>query len=140
MASDRHALASILPQTPKQYIFVTLKFDSSIGQSRNVRFIFNMIVIIYPGPLWVSKGYWQRCYMALQQRASAKFCGVVQGTELRNFRRGRHLYSTGRPSRWASIGPHSSFSYRMCIVFSAPAWLRVILLNLHQHHWYKKTS
>ena len=46
MASDRHALASILPQTPKQYIFVILKFDSSIGQSRNVRFIFNMIVII----------------------------------------------------------------------------------------------
>ena len=31
------------------------------------------------------------------------FCGVVQGMELRNFRRGRHLYSTGRPSRWASV-------------------------------------
>ena len=29
-------------------------------------------------------------------------CGVVQGMELRNFRRGRHLYSAGRPSRWAS--------------------------------------
>ena len=28
--------------------------------------------------------------------------GVVQGMELRNFRRGRHLYSAGRPSRWAS--------------------------------------
>ena len=26
----------------------------------------------------------------------------IQGTELRNFRRGRHLYSAGRPSRWAS--------------------------------------
>ena len=25
-----------------------------------------------------------------------------------NFRRGRHLYSAGRPSRWAS-GPHSSY-------------------------------
>jgi len=25
-----------------------------------------------------------------------------QGMELRNFRRGRHLYSAGRPSRWAS--------------------------------------
>ena len=33
---------------------------------------------------------------------SAKLCGVVQGTELRNFHRGRPLYSAGRPSRWAS--------------------------------------
>jgi len=29
-------------------------------------------------------------------------CGVVRGMELRNFRRRRHLYSAGRPSRWAS--------------------------------------
>jgi len=27
---------------------------------------------------------------------------VVQGMELPNFRRGRHLYSAGRPSSWAS--------------------------------------
>ena len=33
---------------------------------------------------------------------SAKLCGLVQGMELQNFRRGRHLYSAGRPSRWAS--------------------------------------
>ena len=33
---------------------------------------------------------------------SAKLCGVVQGMELRNFHRGRHLYSAGRPSRWES--------------------------------------
>ena len=33
---------------------------------------------------------------------SEKICGVVQGMELRNFRRGRHLYSAGWPSRWAS--------------------------------------
>ena len=46
--------------------------------------------------------YWQRYCTALQQRASGKLCGVVQGMELRNFHRGRHLYSTGRPSRWAS--------------------------------------
>jgi len=26
----------------------------------------------------------------------------LQGMELRNFRRGRHLYSVGRPSRWVS--------------------------------------
>jgi len=29
-------------------------------------------------------------------------CDVVQGMELPNFRRGRHLYSAGRPSRLAS--------------------------------------
>jgi len=28
--------------------------------------------------------------------------GVLQIMELRNFRRGRYLYSAGRPSRWAS--------------------------------------
>jgi len=37
--------------------------------------------------------------MALQQRATAKLCGVVQGMELRNFGTWRHLYSAGRPSR-----------------------------------------
>ena len=46
--------------------------------------------------------YWQRYCMALQQRASDKLCGVVQGMELRNFCRRRQLYSAGRPSRWAS--------------------------------------
>jgi len=46
--------------------------------------------------------YWQRYCAALQQRSSAKLCGVLQGMELRNFRRQRHLYSAGRPSRWAS--------------------------------------
>jgi len=30
-----------------------------------------------------------------------RFLGVVHGMELRNFRRGRRLYSAGRPSRWA---------------------------------------
>jgi len=29
-------------------------------------------------------------------------CGVVEGMELLNFRRGRHLYLAGWPSRWAS--------------------------------------
>ena len=46
--------------------------------------------------------HWQRYYIALLQRASAKLCGMVQGMELRNFRRGRHRYSDGRPLRWAS--------------------------------------
>jgi len=45
--------------------------------------------------------YWQHYCTALLQRALAKLCGVVQGMELRNFRRGRHLYLAGRPSRWA---------------------------------------
>ena len=44
--------------------------------------------------------YWQRYCTTLEHCASAKLCGVVQGMELRNFRRGRHLYSAGRPSRW----------------------------------------
>jgi len=43
--------------------------------------------------------YCQRYCTALQPRASAKLCGVVQGMELWNFCRGRHLYSAGRPSR-----------------------------------------
>jgi len=45
MVSDRDPLASILPQTPNQHIF-TFKFDLSIGQLRNARFMFNMIVPI----------------------------------------------------------------------------------------------
>ena len=46
--------------------------------------------------------YWHHFCTALQQRASAKLCGVVQGMELRNFRRGCHVYSVWQPSRWAS--------------------------------------
>ena len=45
---------------------------------------------------------WQCYCTSLQQRPSAKVCGMVQGMELRNFRWGCHLYSAGRPSRWAS--------------------------------------
>ena len=45
--------------------------------------------------------YWQHYCTALKQQPSAKICGMVLGMELRNFRRGRHLYSAGRPSRWA---------------------------------------
>jgi len=59
--------------------------------------------------------YWQRYCTALQQRASAKRCGVVQGMELRNLRRRRHLYSAARPSRWASahiVGSRPSDHYK----------------------------
>ena len=61
--------------------------------------------------------YWQRYFTALQQRPSAKLCCVVQGMELRNCCRGRHLYSAGRPSRWAFahilvlFTPHRSTTY-----------------------------
>jgi len=57
--------------------------------------------------------HWQRYCTALQQRASAKLCGVVQGMELHNFRRGRHLYSAGRrPSPWALA--------HILVLFSSP--------------------
>ena len=63
--------------------------------------------IILPGGIFTLRpslafSYRQRYCPALQQRASAKLCGVVQGMELPNFRRGRHLYSARRPSCWAS--------------------------------------
>ena len=45
--------------------------------------------------------YCQHYCMALKQRPSAKLCIMVHGIELRNFYRGHHLYSAGRPSRWA---------------------------------------
>jgi len=52
----------------------------------------------------------------LEQRASAKICGKLQGMELRNFRRGRHLYAAGRSSRWASshILVSACFSAKWC--------------------------
>jgi len=46
--------------------------------------------------------YWQHYCTELQQRASTNLCGMVQGMEVLNFRRGRHLYLAGQPSRWAS--------------------------------------
>ena len=39
--------------------------------------------------------YCQRNCTSFQQRTSAKLCGMVQGMELRNFRRGRHLIRLG---------------------------------------------
>jgi len=54
---------------------------------------------IHFGPKSCVLLYWERYCTALKQWASAKLCGMVQGTELSNFCRGCHLY---RPSRWAS--------------------------------------
>ena len=39
--------------------------------------------------------YWQRYCTALEQRASAKLCGVVQGIELRNFRCTTYIWLGG---------------------------------------------
>jgi len=47
---------------------------------------------------------------------SAKLCGVIQGMELRNFRRRRHLYSAGRPSRWASAHILVLFCYTVTVL------------------------
>jgi len=54
--------------------------------------------------------YWHCYCMALQQWTSAKLCGVVQGMELRNFCRQRHLYSARRPSGWPSAHILVAFS------------------------------
>jgi len=55
--------------------------------------------------------YCQRYSTALEQRTSAKRCGVGQGMELRNFRRRRSIFG------WAAItldsGPHSSYGCPM---------------------------
>jgi len=65
--------------------------------------------------------------MALQQRASAKLCGVVQGMELRNFRRGRHLYSSGWLSCWASA--HIPFTQIHIVLLLQQA------SNIYTHRW-----
>jgi len=70
--------------------------------------------------------YWQRYCTALQQRASAKLCGVVQGMELRSFRRGRHLYLAGRPSRWASAYIMVTF----VVVIMAALWYKKAIIFL----------
>ena len=62
--------------------------------------------------------------------SNIKLCGVVQGIKLRNIRRGRHLYSAGRPSRWVSahILVLSFFFSRL---FSAVAdWMSTILSDM----------
>jgi len=57
--------------------------------------------------------YWQRYCTALEQWASAKLCGVVQGMELRSFR--SWLFSTEGATYIPTaaitlgIGPNSSF-------------------------------
>jgi len=59
--------------------------------------------------------------MALQQRATAKLCGVVQRMELQNFGIWRHVHSAGRPSRWASshILVMAALWNRQAIIFSS---------------------
>ena len=71
--------------------------------------------------------YWQRYCTALQQRASDKVCGVVQGMELRNFRRRRHLYSAGRPSRWASAHILVNYFNYCHFVYATCTWLTFVI-------------
>jgi len=59
--------------------------------------------------------YWQRYCTALKQQDQPNW-GVVQGMELRNLRRGHHLYSAGRPSRWASA--------HILVIFMVALWNR----------------
>jgi len=71
-------------------------FLGALGPSRNfarckIHFATKSCVLLY----------WQRYCMALKQWVWAKLCGMVQGMELRNFYRLRHLYSAGRSSRFA---------------------------------------
>jgi len=69
--------------------------------------------------------YWQRYCTAFKQWASAKFCGVAQGMELRNFR--CSSFSTEgttyipREAITLSIGPHYSF-YSYCVSSAEKQW------------------
>jgi len=58
--------------------------------------------------------FWQRYCMALPQRSLAILCGMVQGMELWNFHRRRHLYLAGRPSRWHR--PHASTTFFILVL------------------------
>jgi len=94
--------------------------------------------------------------MALQQRTSAKLRGMVQGMELQNFHRGRHLYLAGRPSHWASA--HilvsfrfclQSFCYFICYVLLTAKYLvegqfnemhYKVICNVASEHWHKGSN
>jgi len=95
-------------------------FSGAVAPWRNfvrckIHFTFKSCVLLY----------WQRYCTALQQRPSAKVCGMVQGTELRNFRRGRRLYLAGRPSRnWASTHILVLSSFDADIIFMVALWNR----------------
>jgi len=79
--------------------------------------------------------------MALEQWALAKFCGMVQGMEFRNFYRGRHLYSAGQPSRWPSdhILVYHIHVFRkntqmfLCCCHSFITWLNTLVSMIDQH-------
>ena len=71
--------------------------------------------------------YWQCDCTALEQRPSAELCGVVQGMDSRNIRRGRHLYSAGRPSRWASAHIRVlSSSFFLRLISAVADWMSAI--------------
>ena len=59
-------------------------------------------------------------------------CGMVQGMELHNFRGGRHLYSAGRPSHWASA--HILVNYTSKVPFLSELYYVLIPLILIPFH------
>ena len=86
----------------------------------------------------------QRNCRAHQQRASVKLCRMVQGMKLRNFRRGHHIYSAGRPSRWFMVAlcnradhlyfHHVSFFFLLFLfprlISAAADWMSAILPHM----------
>ena len=74
--------------------------------------------------------HWQRYCTALQQRASAKLCDILQGMELLNFRRGRHLYLAGRSLHWASA--HILVIFCFCVFWNSSTTL-IILTWIVRH-------
>ena len=82
--------------------------------------------------------YWQCYCTALQQRAWAKLCSVVQGMELRNFCRGRHLYSAGRPSHWALA--HILVLYYSLFLYVCFCCVRFSFFSTMPRDWLGRTS
>jgi len=109
-----HLLASLGNPSKFQHVsclgFITAAMSLNRGQPNFEQCLAvswtGSLYIHFPGLLPATEFcfvlYWQRYSTALEQWASVKVCSVVQGLELRNFHRGRHVYSAGPPSRWAS--------------------------------------
>ena len=70
--------------------------------------------------------YWQRYCTALQQRASAKLCGVAQGTELVT-ELSHRVPSAGRPSSWA-------FAHILVVFILLTTVIMVALCNRADHY------
>jgi len=95
-ADANQTLYDVWPSSVLVHCYVVYSFSGALASWRNfaackIHFASKSCLVLY----------WQCYCTALQHRASAKLCGMLQGMELCNFRRGCYLYSAGRPSRWA---------------------------------------